>query len=91
VKTKEVSVGLMYDANTGKGDVFGCMSGRVLLTEFHLLVKETNVVVGGSETAVVEIVRVVVGVALLFVSAALYKTIIKYVNSAVKKHTGDSQ
>jgi hypothetical protein len=42
VKTKEVSVGLMYDANTGKGDVFGCMSGGMLLTEFHLLVKETN-------------------------------------------------
>jgi hypothetical protein len=48
-------------------------------------------VVGGSDTAVVETVRVGVGVALLFVSVALYKTIIRYANSAVKKHTGDSQ
>jgi len=49
-----------------------------------------GMVVGGSETAVVEAARVVIGVALLFTSAALYKTIIRHVNPIVKKHTEDS-
>jgi hypothetical protein len=49
-----------------------------------------GMVVGGSETAVVETARVAIGVVLLFMSAALHKTTIRHVNPVVKKHTGDS-
>jgi hypothetical protein len=49
-----------------------------------------GMVVGGSGTAIVETAGVVIGVALLFMSAVLYKTIIRHVNPRVKKHTEDS-